>query len=124
MISKKVTIREEIMKLCEVGAQRGQNGDLKTLKTQGGVAKSATCLKSENQRGTLEFCYPSNGFLMQNGGCRGACLGAGAQIMENVTNSALKACSKLILRRSEEKSHGKIIKKPLEGWKNPKVCFF
>ena len=112
------------MELCEVGAQRGQNGDLKTLKPPGGVAKSATCLKSENQRGTLEFCYPSNGFLMQNGGCRGACLGAGAQIMENVTNSALKACSKLILRRSEEKSHGKIIKKPLEGWKIRRCAFF
>ena len=30
---KKVTFRKEIMELCEVGAQRGQNGDLKTLKT-------------------------------------------------------------------------------------------
>ena len=53
-----VTIREEIMELCEVGAQRGRNGDLETLKTQGGVAQSATCLKGENQRGTLEFFLP------------------------------------------------------------------
>ena len=30
---KKVTLRTEIMKLCEIGAQRGPNGDLKTLKT-------------------------------------------------------------------------------------------
>ena len=87
------------------------------------MAKSATCLKSENQRGTLEFCYPSNGFLMQNGGCRGACLGAGAQIMENVTNSALKACSKLILRRSEENDMVKSLRNVQRGGKYEGVLF-
>ena len=43
-------------------------------------------------------------------------MGAGAQIMENVTNSALKAYSELISQRNEEKLHGKIIKKRVEGW--------
>ena len=100
---KKVARRGEFMKCMQVGAQKGRNRAPENLTTQGGVAKSATCPKSENREGTLEFCHPSNAFLMQNGGCRGACLGAGAQIMENVTNSALKACSKIDFAKERRK---------------------